>query len=151
MIDLSETGLFVQTSARLRPGAEVEVRLALDGAASPIILIAHVARSKQVPSQLTSVAHGGIGLQLQRAPKEYLDALATLYGRTPIADTKSAAATPSAAPPPANRFSVRVKQIDGSRSRTLSIAAASADAARVVALRETGGGWEVAGVEPLES
>lgn len=149
VLDLSETGLFVQTSARLRPGSEVEVRLTLDGAAGPLTLLAHVARSKQVPSHLTSVAHGGVGLQLQRAPKEYLDALAALHG-VAFADPKAATSPAIAAAPATKRFRVRVKQCEGPRSRSLSIAADSAERARALALRETGDGWEVSGVESVE-
>jgi len=78
VVDLSETGLFVQTGARLRPGTEVEVRLTLDRRPAPVVLRTRVARTKQVPSHLMSVARSGIGLRLLDAPDDYLAVLADL-------------------------------------------------------------------------
>lgn len=152
VLDLSETGLFVQTRVQLRPGSPVEVRLVIDGGHAPIVLQASVARAKQVPSQLTTVAHGGIGLSLRRAPREYLDAIATLQGggalRAQVArEEKSAPAGGSLASLP--RFRVRVQQCDGPRSRTIEVTAETPEQARAKALTETGAGWEVARVEPL--
>ena len=148
VLDLSETGLFVQASGRLRPGTEIEVRLTLEHAAAPLVLRAHVVRAKQVPAQLISVVHGGIGLALHSPPKEYLDALAALEED---GAHLRAQATPEKPPAPAlvQRFCVRVKQCDGQRSRTLTLHADTAEQARSLALRETGAGWEVASVEPV--
>jgi Tfp pilus assembly protein PilZ len=148
VLDLSETGLFVQTGARMKPGARVQVRIALDGAAEPLLLDAFVARAKPVPAQLASVAHGGVGLQLHHPPKAYLDALATLEGgaqlRAGLARDAVTPAPPQAAP---LRYRVRVKQTNGPRSRTIEVHAETEIQARAAALRETGAGWEVAGVD----
>jgi PilZ domain len=146
VIDLSETGLFIQTSVRLKPGAEVEVRLTLETASRPLVLRAQVARAKQVPTQLTSVAHGGVGLRLVAPPKEYLDAL---RGLSPGGNLRTGM-TPTPMPvekPVTQRFRVRVKQTDGPRMRVIEIDAESGDRARARALKETGSGWEVTAVE----
>jgi PilZ domain len=150
VIDLSATGLFIQTGARLKPGAEVEVRLTLETAKRPLVLRASVARAKQVPSQLTSVAHGGVGLRLVSPPQEYLDALRALDGG---ANLRSAATpTPVEKPKPATlRFRVRVKQQDGPRMRILDLEAVSIEDARKLALHTTGAGWEVVAADRLAS
>ena len=145
VLDLSETGLFVQTGTRLPPGSEVEVRLRVDGVPAPISLRARVARNKQVPVQLTSVARGGVGLRIIDAPREYFATIAALDG-VPL-DARS----PEVAPPaPAQlRFRVRVKQCDGPRSRSVEIDAASPDQARTRVLAQVGPGWEAVAAEAL--
>lgn len=151
VLDLSENGLFVQVRAPLRPGATVEVILTLDGAEAPLQLRAHVARSKQVPTQLASVARGGVGLSLQRAPQDYLDALAKLQGGAALRATIAPEAVACPAPPAAQRFRVRVQQSDGPRSRTLEIVADTPEQARAKALRESGAGWDAVRVEAIAS
>jgi len=64
VLDLSATGLFVQTSVRMRPGSDVEVRLQIANVSEPLHLRARVARRRQVPTQLTTIAHGGVGVAL---------------------------------------------------------------------------------------
>ncbi len=80
VIDLSTTGIFVQTGTRVPPGSEVEVRLLLPDATEPILLRAKVARNKQVPPQLTSVARGGVGLRILEAPTAYYETIGSLEG-----------------------------------------------------------------------
>ncbi|MEB2345092.1 MAG: PilZ domain-containing protein [Deltaproteobacteria bacterium] len=161
VIDLSHTGLFVQTSARLSPGTQVELLLQFEGDREPLLLRAAVARQKAVPSNLTSVAQGGIGLRIVDAPRAYYE----LVGETaapvpaaaptippassprppmPAADPKTAPEAPPSSPP---RFRVRVKQSDGPRSRILDIAAETAERASAAALAQVGAGWEALGAE----
>jgi Tfp pilus assembly protein PilZ len=152
VLDLSETGLFVQTGTRLPPGSEVEVLVRLAESVEPVRLRAQVARNKQVPPQLTSVARGGVGLRILDAPPAYYQQIDALDGsgkkRSP-ADA-APAPTPTPAPAPAKlRFRVRVKQNDGPRSRSLEIVAASADEARARALADVGSGWEAVAAEAL--
>jgi hypothetical protein len=71
ILDVSSKGLFVQTSAKPAPGDAVRVELTLPGKSRPTILDATVARVRQVPPALLSVAQGGIGLVLQHPPEEY--------------------------------------------------------------------------------
>jgi hypothetical protein len=155
VLDLSRTGLFVQTSARLAPGAQVELWLQFEDQREPILLRAAVARQKAVPSNLTSVAQGGVGLRIVDAPRAYYELLGET-GPPPAATTgpasKPAAPAPveakAAAPAPAlPRFRVRVKQSDGPRSRILDIVAETAERAVAAALAQVGKGWEALGAE----
>jgi len=146
VLDLSATGLFVQTGVRLKPGAEIEVRLSLESVPQPLVLRARVARAKQVPQQLMSVAQGGVGLRLLSPPRSYLDALRNFEEGSVL--RAGSDVDPASPPPPALRFRVRVKQSDGPRMRAVQIQASSPESARTLALREVGAGWEIVAVEP---
>ena len=144
VIDFSRTGLFVQTSARLSPGAQVELWLQFEDQREPIMLRAAVARQKAVPSNLTSVAQGGIGLRIVDAPRAYYE----LCGEEPAPAPAPRPASAETAPAPAlPRFRVRVKQSDGPRSRILDIVAETAERACAAALAQVGAGWEALGAE----
>lgn len=156
VIDLSATGLFVQTSARLSPGAQVELWLQSEDLREPILLRAAVARQKAVPSNLTSVAQGGIGLRIVDAPRAYYELLGETGPPSPATTAPAAAratapkttpAPPSPPPPSLPRFRVRVKQSDGPRSRILDIVAETAERACAAALAQVGAGWEALGAE----
>jgi len=150
VIDFSRTGLFVQTSARLSPGAQVELWLQFEDQREPIMIRAAVARQKAVPSNLTSVAQGGIGLRIVDAPRAYYELLGE-QGPPPQAAPAPRPTAPKAAPvaaaPSLPRFRVRVKQSDGPRSRILDIVAETAERACAAALAQVGAGWEALGAE----
>jgi hypothetical protein len=150
VLDVSRTGLFVQTAARLAPGTEVELQLRLEANAEPIRLRATVARQKAVPAQLTQVAHGGVGLRILEAPREYFHAIgepapwpAAAPGRSAPANAAAATLAPEVKP----RFRVRVKQREGPRSRILDIAAETPERACALALVAVGPGWEALGAD----
>lgn len=145
VLDLSSTGLFVQTGARLRPGADVEVRLQIATLPEPLLLRARVARTKQVPTQLTTIAHGGVGLRLREVPKHYLEAIERLDSGTGLRAGEQPKASAPAVDRP--RFRVRVKQSDGPRSRSIDLCADDPEQARAFALREVGTGWEAVSAE----
>lgn len=149
VIDLSETGVFVQTGTRLPPGANVDVRLMLTDATEPILLRAKVVRNKQVPPQLTSVARGGVGLKIVDAPNAYYATIASLEGGDSRRQTGAPAASPAAPKPAGMRFRVRVKQSDGPRSRSVEVLADSPDEARARVLAEVGGGWEAVAADSI--
>ena len=145
VLDLSATGVFVQTGTRLPPGAQVEIRMLLADRGEPIRLRARVARNKQVPPQLTSVAHGGVGLKILDAPAAFYTAIAAL-------DATGAPPQAGIAPTPQTarvHFRVRVKQTEGPRSRSLEIVADSPEGACALALAQVGAGWEAVAAEPL--
>ena len=73
VLDVSQSGLFVQTNAKPRPGDVVGVALNVPGERRTIDLRARVARTKLVPPQLLSVAQGGLGLHIENPPAEYLE------------------------------------------------------------------------------
>jgi Tfp pilus assembly protein PilZ len=74
VLNVSRSGLFVQTSASPAVGSEVEVVLAnRDEAAT---LTAQVVWQRRVPGALRTVAEGGVGLRIQYAPEPYYGMLA---------------------------------------------------------------------------
>jgi hypothetical protein len=76
VLDMSASGLFVQSSANVVPGTPVQIELnGLPGKDS-IVLQAHVARRKVVPARLKSVAQGGVGVRIAQAPEAYYALLA---------------------------------------------------------------------------
>ena len=72
VLDISSSGLFVQTNAKPRPGEEVGVELSVPGRKQSVSLRARVARAKLVPPQLLTIAQGGLGLHIDTPPAEYL-------------------------------------------------------------------------------
>jgi len=151
VLDVSRTGLFVQTSARLAPGTELEILLRLEANAEPVRLRTAVARQKAVPAQLTQIAHGGMGLRILEAPREYYHAIGEPAPWPGMGARRPAQATASTAPastaPQKPRFRVRVKQREGSRSRVLEIAAETPERACALALVAVGPGWEALGAD----
>jgi hypothetical protein len=78
VIDISATGLFVQTNVKPAPGALVEIGLLLPGVEVPLTMEARVARKRVVPAELLTLAHGGVGLALVQPKEAYLDFVATI-------------------------------------------------------------------------
>jgi len=69
VLDLSGSGLFIQTSAKLPPGIRVDIDLSLPDDTARMQI--EVVRRKQVPAQLLTVAQGGIGVRILTAPESY--------------------------------------------------------------------------------
>ena len=85
VVDVSRTGLFVQTSATVKAGDEVEVVLSRWEPEADIVLSTQVAWLRKAPPQLRSVVEGGLGLQIRYAPEPYYVLLAeTARGSAPI-------------------------------------------------------------------
>jgi Tfp pilus assembly protein PilZ len=76
VLDISRTGLFVQTSATAQNGEEVEVTLSAGRTAAPITLVTKVVWKRNVPAQLRASAEGGLGLRICYAPEGYYNLLA---------------------------------------------------------------------------
>jgi hypothetical protein len=77
-IDVSASGLFIQTNLKPSPGSMVEIRIQLPGIDKPVAMEARVARNKNVPPELLTIAHGGIGLALVQPGDRYLDFIAEM-------------------------------------------------------------------------
>lgn len=73
VLDVSRSGVFVQTNAKPRPGAALRLVLSVPGESRTIELEARAARIKTVPPRLLSVAQGGVGLHIENPPAEYLE------------------------------------------------------------------------------
>ncbi len=71
VLDVSRTGLFVQTSAAPRCGDEVEVMLSRPQRDSGFALTARVMWQRRVPSELRRLVEGGVGLEIRYAPESY--------------------------------------------------------------------------------
>jgi Tfp pilus assembly protein PilZ len=151
ILDLSASGIFVQTSAKPRPGDGVSLELSVPGQRDALRLEAQVARVKAVPPRLVAVAQGGVGLRITNAPEGYFSFLAAILPQlSPAAEEEALAdaleldvPVPAAPTAATQRYRVHVSQIGGARSRTLRVEAGSADEAGALALQTTGDGWKL--------
>ncbi len=71
VLDVSASGLFIQTNAKPDPGTPVSLEMSIPGSPRPLFFQAVVARQKIVPPQLLTVAQGGLGLLIQNAPEDW--------------------------------------------------------------------------------
>jgi hypothetical protein len=92
VVDVSATGLFVQTSASSPPGTTGALELNLPGYPERFRLEVTVARTKAVPPRLRTVAQGGLGLKILQAPEEYYGYVDRLQPREEERAEKPAAA-----------------------------------------------------------
>jgi hypothetical protein len=177
VLDLSRTGLFIQTSAKPLPGQRLDIELSVRG--ETLRMHVEVARRKQVPPQLLAVAHRGVGVRVLSAPEGFYQLLADfqakgsegssepLKGRVPASRAASTPpgrkasrtvrppnrerprTTPGPEPAAACEFRVRVKQVSGTRTRTLRIRAADEAAARCEVTSDLGDEWKILEVTPV--
>lgn len=147
VLNLSRTGLFIQTSAS--PGPGEPIRLELRG---QIPLRAQVVWRRKVAAHLRSIAEGGIGVQISSAPEEYFQLLAAAAGKQAIGEARGDHQRPSPAQEPAEpvgrKFRARLKRRDSPRSRTIELVAGSAEEAERKALAQVGSGWTLLNIEP---
>jgi hypothetical protein len=140
LIDISDSGLFVQTNAMATPGTEVAVRILGNAGAPDQHFDTVVARVKRVPSELLSVAPGGLGLKIVRSKS---------VGANGVRAAARAVAEPEPPPVPKRRFRVRLGQNGGRRSRLVDVDSHDEAAARRAALALAGPGWEATEVRAL--
>jgi hypothetical protein len=146
VLDLSATGLFVQTAVTSPVGKEVEVHLAATRSTPALTLRTRVARGKRVPPQLLTTAGGGMGLRVIDPP--------SAYAQLSAGDGESIPSPPEPAPeapstpkgPPQRRFQVRLQATGGMRSRSVVVQCADAKAAKAEASALVGRGWDVVDV-----
>jgi hypothetical protein len=173
ILDVSATGLFVQTGAKLDPGATVILEFEPPGSAETVRLSARVTRRKIVPVRLQSVAQAGVGVAVEDASEAYFSMIAAFQdvgGPAPAKSQPAAASrrpklrtesfrpkTARPAPSPEEkkpalrrlrkRFKVEVHEIGGKGARIVEVEALNVAAAGRRALEEIGEGWTVAGCE----
>ena len=176
ILDVSPGGLYIQSSAKIKPGDQLEIQMTIPGVEGRHQLQVEVVRKIIVPARLLKIARGGVGVRIINAPEAYYQFMDDL-GVTEDAGTSKleqlenrrakAAATSSAAkakseaeaapepkeepPAPQSQFRVRIKQSQGPRSRTVSVEADSEDDARRQALHAAGAGWIVLGAERADA
>ena len=141
ILDLSPSGLFVQTHAKTQRGERVRIAFSHEDVALDLKL--DVVRTKTVPQSLLAAAKGGIGVRIVSAPEEYYQMLASLG----VSERAKPQFELEREPGP--RFRVHVAQIGGPRSRRVELSAPDADTAGAKALEEVGGGWKVLRVEAV--
>ncbi len=145
VLDLSATGVFIQTTAKPNPREAVTVELSVPGEREPIRLETEVARLYMVPAQLITVAQGGVGLRIRNAPEGFFEMLGQLQlaGQADSPAPTGGGAEQAEAGDPQRGYRVRVTQLGRARTRTLRILARSAEEAAELACTETGEGWKV--------
>ena len=126
VLDMSRSGLFIQTNAKTQPGQHLDLRVST-GSGEPIALVVEVVRRKVVPPRLLAIAQGGVGVRIRNAPETYFGFLALLG-----MDREST-----------QRFRVRMRHVSGSRSRMIEVEGEDRPAAEARALEELGEGWKV--------
>lgn len=155
VLDVSATGLFIQTNVAPPPDTVVEIRLAQQRDMPRIDIRAVVVRHKRADRRLVSLVSGGVGVQILDAPDAYYHQLLGCERPTPGATASQeevrTAGTPvqleaSEASAGDGKYEVRVSKLDSPRSRTLSVVAANDEAAKQEALDQVGEGWEVVDV-----
>ena len=144
VLDISRTGLFVQTSASASRGANLELQLDLVGEAGPVPVAAQVVWQRRVAPQLRQVAEGGLGLRIHNAPEPFYRMLAKL---AKVAEPESVAAPASIQNSEAlPKFKVLLKRDGAPRTRTVEMSAQGPEEARTRAVKSIGAGWSVLNV-----
>jgi len=169
VLDVSASGLFVQTNVKSAPGARVGVAIVLPGLKDPVQLDARVARKKPVPAALLTAAQGGLGLAIEKAPKAYLDFVGEmspeqadyLAGQTPASGAGEApgarsrwstggASAPKEAPAKSDaavHFRIHAVETATGKRNPFLVRAPSEAAATEEVLAQLGDGWQVIFVE----
>jgi len=158
VLDISLSGLFIQTSAKPELGQRLDVELVLGGKTLPMHV--EVARRRNVPPQLLTVAHGGIGARILSAPEEFYQLLSEVQGiegGAPGAraeagrpSAKGASSPDDTSAPSSDLPQFRVRVVNGSRSRAVRVHCEAQDEAGAQALEQLGDGWKVLEVESLD-
>jgi hypothetical protein len=140
VLNVSRSGLFVQTTAGASPGDAIHLELALGSDELPVD--ARVVWRRVVAPHLRTVSTGGMGLHIQYASDGWYGFLA---GLAATGSEEDAAPTPAAAPvrDAGPAFRVRLRLRGSPRTRTLVVAARDAKEARARARQQAGGDWRV--------
>jgi hypothetical protein len=150
VLDVSPTGLFVQTSCSPAPGESIRVNLRRPGEAE-VEVAASVARRYVVPRRLMSIARGGVGLQIESSSDDFLRLIDSARQAEQAANPKSTDAPSPAQSSDGSTYRVRARQSSGSRSRTLRVTAESEEEAKEVASASLDEGWEILTVDPVRA
>lgn len=142
ILNVSQTGIFVQTNATPIPGTLLDVHITGGGNIPDMKVKAEVARKQQVPQRLTSVATGGVGLRVIEAPPEYdllwtNDLAGVPTSRQPTQTSEAISKVPLL------RFRVRMGLIGSPRTRTITLESENEEEARAKALSQVESGWKV--------
>ncbi len=81
VLNVSRSGLFLQTSVPEDSGTVVDLELMPPERAEPIALRARVVWRKAVPARLSTIVNGGLGMQIIWADEAYYGLLSALVER----------------------------------------------------------------------
>jgi hypothetical protein len=137
VLNVSRSGLFVQTTAGASPGDAVHLDLSLGEAALPVD--ARVIWRRVVAPHLRTVSTGGMGVQIQYANDAWYGFLAGLAA----GGSAEEAAPAAAADDGRASFRVRLRLLGSPRTRTLVVSAADVEEARERARQLAGADWRV--------
>ncbi len=146
VLNLSRSGLFVQTAVAARRGDVVAVDLNARTGKAAIGLDATVMWNRKVAAQLRGVRHGGVGLQIRSANESYYNLLAAVEDGEGTLWRAAASEANAAAPrdeTPLCGYRVRVKMFGAPRSKTLFFSCADEAEARQRAATVAGRDWEI--------
>jgi hypothetical protein len=156
ILNLSERGLFVQTSLPAKPGTllNLDVLDPLCGDAIP--LEATVVWRRRVTARMTGVTQSGMGLRLLSQPSEWQQMMCGLLGSggssadvpatggsSPTAADDAEAAVDARPPRSAFAFDVRLAKPGSPRSRRVVVESDDEAAAREEAQHIAGNGWTI--------
>ena len=71
ILDVSPGGLYIQSSAKIKPGDQIEIQMTIPGIEGRHQLQVEVVRKVVVPARLLKVARGGVGVRIINAPEAY--------------------------------------------------------------------------------
>ena len=71
ILDVSPGGLYIQSSAKIKPGDQIEIQMTIPGIEGRHRLQVEVVRKVVVPARLLKVARGGVGVRIINAPEAY--------------------------------------------------------------------------------
>lgn len=145
LLDVSRSGLSVQVDRDLAQGDEVEISVERGIQIRAIAWRARPSRSGFV-----------VGMMLSDVTPAYQEFIEKREARNgpPKAHTPASSSPPEPASPAAGRaasecwWRLRVKEIDGPRTRTVMLSAATRTSALEKATAELGPGWEVIEAQP---
>jgi hypothetical protein len=134
LLDVSLSGLSVQTSVELGQGDEVEVAA---GKLRVPAIAWHARRTRS--GFVVGMMLSGVSLDYERFVEGLAPPRARAAGpRPPLTEIRQ----------PESWWKLRVKEVDGPRTRVVTLAAETRERAVEQALREIGGGWEVLEARP---
>jgi len=79
LVDISASGIFVQTATRAEPGTAVEILVDLEEGSEPVQLDTTAVRLKQSHRAVKSVLQGGLALRINKAPERFFEQLVLLF------------------------------------------------------------------------
>lgn len=151
VLNLSRSGLFVQTAIAAHRGDPIGVDLNIETEGwGAIELDAVVMWNRKVGAQFRGVRHGGVGLQIRNAGSAYYELLSDVALGTGTVLRSGGGENPLSASAPkvevvsGELYRVRIGLRDTSRSRTVTLRCSDESEARARALSTAGSGtWDI--------